>query len=273
MLGAFRAPVTGMMANQQLLDVISNNLANINTPGFKQNRAMFQDLIYEKLAPAGDFGGLATVSTDPTDPTGVLQDQLGSGVVVAATPRSFEAGTIIHDRDPLHMAIQGTGFFVVRTADGGAAYTRDGSFSKDALGRLVTKNGDVVLPETRIPPDAQDIRVDAQGLILARIGAATGEEVEVQIGEVQLARFTNPQGLVSVGSNVYLASENSGPALIGYPGDEGYGTILGGAVEGSNVDTAEQMTQMIMGQRAYAFNARALQTIDEMLGLANDLRR
>jgi flagellar basal-body rod protein FlgG len=270
MLGAFRSPVSGMMANQTMLDVIANNLANINTPGFKQNRTLFQDLIYQKMAPTGDFANLVSTSGDPTSQ---LQDQLGTGVTIAGTPHSFEAGPVMQDNDPLHMAIQGEGFFVVGTADGGAAYTRDGSFSRDALGRLVTKTGDVVLPETRIPADARDFRVDGQGIIYARLGAEDGSEVEVQLGEVQLARFTNPQGLVSVGNNVFLASENSGPALVGYPGDEGYGTIMAGAIEGSNVDTAEQMTQMIMGQRAYAFNARALQTIDEMLNLANNLRR
>jgi flagellar basal-body rod protein FlgG len=264
MLGAFRGPVSGLIANQGLIDVISNNLANINTPGFKQSRVSFQDLLYERAAPVPDFS-----SADGNQ----LTDRVGTGVKVATTPRSFEPGALIQDNDPLHMAIQGEGFFVVRTADGGAAYTRDGSFTRDAVGRIVTHDGDVVLPETRIPPDARDIRVDRNGLIFARLGDETGDDVEVQVGEVQLARFTNPQGLASAGGNTFLATENSGPALVGYPGDEGYGTVVGGSVEGSNVDMAEQMTQMIVGQRAYAFNARALQTIDQMLDLANNMRR
>lgn len=268
MLGEFRSAVSGMMANQQMLDVIANNLANINTPAFKQSRTVFQDLVYARMAPTGDFSGAATA-----DPSQALQDRLGSGVAIGGTATSYAPGPMIQDGDPLHLAIQGDGFFVVRTADGGAAYTRDGSFSRDALGRLVTQAGDVVLPETRIPADARDIRVDNQGLVFARLGTESGDDVEVQIGEVQLARFTNAQGLAAAGGNLYLATENSGPALVGYPGDEGYGTIASGAVEGSNVDTAEQMTQMIMGQRAYGFNARALQTIDEMLNLANNLRR
>lgn len=271
MLGAFRGPVSGMIANQQMLDVIANNLANINTTGFKQDRAQFADLIYQNIAPTGDFSGTAATMSDPMS---LLQDQQGMGVKIAGTAHSFEPGPLVRDDDPLHMAVQGEGFFVVRTADGSAGYTRDGSFSQDALGRLVTKAGDVVLPETRIPADATDVHVDPQGLVYARLGGENGSEaVEVQIGEVQLARFTNAQGLVSVGANTYLASEDSGPALVGYPGDPGYGTIASGALEGSNVDTAEQMTQMVMGQRAYAFNARALQTIDEMLNLANNLRR
>jgi flagellar basal-body rod protein FlgG len=263
-----------MAANQQLLDVISNNLANINTPGFKQNRTLFQDLMYQKLAPAGQFGDDArAVSTTGDVSQSALQDQVGSGVRIASTPRSFEPGALIADDNPLHLAIRGEGFFVVQTADGSAAYTRDGSFSRDSVGRLVTRDGGIVLPETRIPPDARDVRIDSQGLVFARLGAASGDDVEVQIGEVQLARFTNPQGLVSTGGNVYFASENSGPALVGYPGDEGYGQISAGAIEGSNVDLGEQMTQMIIGQRAYALNTRALQTIDEMLTLANNLRR
>ena len=270
MLGEFRASVSGLMANQQQLDVIANNLANINTPAFKQSRAVFQDLVYSRMAPAGDFAGNAENSTDPSV---ALQDRMGSGVAIGGTATSYAPGPLIQDGDPLHMAIQGDGFFVVRTADGGAAYTRDGNFSRDSLGRLVTENGDVALPETRIPADARDIRVDNQGLVFARLGTESGDDVEVQLGEVQLARFTNPQGLANAGGNLYLATDNSGPALVGYPGDEGYGTIASGATEGSNVDTAEQMTQMIMGQRAYGFNAKALQTVDEMLDLANNLRR
>jgi flagellar basal-body rod protein FlgG len=274
MLGVFRTAASGMAAQQQLIDVVSNNLANMNTPGFRASQARFHDLLYQRAPVAGEL--VANDGEAPPSPgsSPAMQDLIGSGVRLAATSRSFEPGQIVVDDDPLHMAIEGEGFFVVQSDDGGAAYTRDGSFTVDAVGRLVTAGGQIVLPETRIPADAHDVRVDAQGLIFARLGGASGDEdVEVQVGEVQLARFTNPHGLVSVGGNVYLASENSGPALIGYPGDEGYGTVLGGAVEGSNVDTAEQMTQMIMGQRAYAFNARALQTMDEMLSLANNLRR
>src|SRR6266540_6486971 len=133
MLGAFRAPVSGMVANQSMLDVIANNLANINTPGFKQNRTIFQDLIYQKLSPVGEFQATAA-SLDP------LKDQLGTGVQVGGTPRSFDPGVIIQDYDPLHVAVQGEGFFVVRTADGSAAYTRDGSFERDAMGRITTRS-------------------------------------------------------------------------------------------------------------------------------------
>ena len=274
MLGAFRAAASGMTAQQQLIDVVSNNLANMNTPGFRAIQARFHDLMYERVPVGGELVRNAGMAPPSPGSSPALQDLVGTGVGLAATSRSFEPGQLLQDEDPLHLAIQGEGFFVVQTGDGGAAYTRDGSFSPDALGRLVTSSGQIVLPETRIPADAHEIRVDSGGIIFGRIGDPTsGTEVEVQLGEVQLARFTDPQGLIAVGQNLFQASENSGPALIGYPADEGYGTIMGGAVEGSNVDLGEQMTTLLMGQRAYSFNARALQTMDEMLGMANNLRR
>jgi flagellar basal-body rod protein FlgG len=263
-----------MAAQQQLIDVVSNNLANMNTPGFRASQARFHDLIYQRAPVAGEL--VANRGEAPPSPgsSPALQDLVGTGVRLAATTRSFEPGQIVIDDDPLHMAIDGEGFFVVQTEDGGAAYTRDGSFTVDAVGRLVTAGGQIVLPETRVPADAHDVRVDSAGIIYGRIGDPTsGTEVEVQLGEIQLARFTDPHGLIAVGQNLFQASESSGPALIGYPADQGYGTVRGGAVEGSNVDLGEQMTTMLMGQRAYSFNARALQTVDEMLSMANNLRR
>jgi flagellar basal-body rod protein FlgG len=263
-----------MVAQQQLLDVVANNLANVNTPGFKASDVKFHDLMYQRLPVGGEFGGQQVQSGDDNpSSSGALRDVIGGGVKVVATGRDFQAGKIEQDDDPLHAAIQGVGFFVVQTPDGGAAYTRDGNFSIDAVGRLVTANGDIVLPETRVPADAHDVRMDSSGLIYGRIGDADGGEVEIQLGEVQLARFTNPSGLVAVGQNLFMASEASGPALIGYPEDEGYGSLRPGATETSNVDLGEQMTTMLMGQRAYSFSARALQTMDEMLGMANNLRR
>src|SRR5690349_3035474 len=274
MLGAFRASASGMAAQQQLIDVVSNNLANLNTPGFRASTARFHDLLYQRAPVGGELAPNAGAAPPSPGTSPALQDLVGSGVRLAATSRSFEPGQMLQDDDPLHLAIQGEGFFVVQTDDGGAAYTRDGSFSQDGLGRLVTSGGQIVLPETRIPADAADVHVDPNGIVFGRIAdPATGTDVEMQLGEVQLARFTDPQGLIAVGQNLFQASESSGPALIGYPGDDGYGTIRPGVVEGSNVDLSEQMTTLLMGQRAYSFNARALQTMDEMLGMANNLRR
>ena len=273
MLGVFRAAATGMVAHQELIDAVANNLANTNTPGFKFSRPVFQDLIYERVPPVGDFVGPTQRPVGGPGSSPQLQDLTGAGVGVVGTPRSFEQGEILPDGVPLHAAIEGEGFFVVNTPDGGAAYTRAGNFQRDAAGRLTTGNGEIVLPETRIPADARQIHIDQNGLIFARLGDQESGEVEVQLGEIQLARFTNPHGLVAIGNNLFLASEASGPALIGYPGQEGYGALRGGAVEQSNVDLAEQLTTMLVGQRAYALSARALQTMDDMVGLANNLRR
>lgn len=273
MLPVFQTPASGMVAHQQMMDIISNNLANLTTPGFKGTRTQFQDLLYRRLPTSG----LLTAAVEP--PVGGpgssprLQDQIGTGVRVSSTDRNLESGEILPDGNPLHAAVQGEGFFIVGLADGSAGYTRDGAFTRDQLGRLVTANGDIVLPETRVPAEAREIRIDTSGIVYARVDDGIGGQVEVQIGEIQLARFTNPDGLVAVGGNVFLASEASGEALVGYPGEDGYGTVMGGALENSNVDVAEQFTNLLLGQRAYAFSARALQTMDEMLSLANNLRR
>ncbi len=275
MLAAFRAPISAMVAHQHMLDQLSNNLANISTPGFKASQINFEDLMYARTPVGGDVGNRPDLiaTAEELGSSRSATDLAGAGVRISATPRNFQEGQTQIDGDPLHLTIQGTGYFVVRTADGGASYTRDGNFSRDAVGRIVAQNGEIVLPETRIPADARDVRVDSAGLVFARLGDSNGTDVEMQIGEVQIARFTNPQGLASVGGNYFLASDASGEALIGYPGQDGYGSILGGAIESSNVDVGEQMAAMLMGQRAYSLNVRALQTIDEMIGMANNLRR
>lgn len=275
MLPIFQSPASGMISHQQMLDIVSNNLANLNTPGFKAARTQFQELLYRRIPTSGQPvpSGLAPEPVGGPGTSPRLRDLVGAGVRLGATARTLEAGVITPDGDPLHAAVRGEGFFIVRLADGSAGYTRDGSFTRDQLGRLVTASGDVLLPETHIPAEARDIRIDSGGLVFARLGDGIEGEVEVQLGEIQLARFTNPEGLVAVGQNLFLASEASGPALVGYPGDEGYGTIVGGAVESSNVDLATEFTNLLIGQRAYALSARALQTIDEMLSLANNLRR
>lgn len=275
MLPIFRIPASGMISHQQMLDVVSNNLANLNTPGFKAGRTQFEELLYRRIPTNGQPFAIGPES-EPVGGPGTsprLRDLVGAGVRLGATERNLEPGVITPDGDPLHGAIQGEGFFIVRLADGSAGYTRDGSFTRDQLGRLVTANGDVVLPETHIPADAQDIRMDSGGLIFAQVADETGAQAELQLGEIQLARFTNPDGLVAVGQNLFLASDASGPALVGYPGEPGYGGIVGGAVESSNVDLATEFTNLLIGQRAYSLSARALQTMDEMMSMANNLRR
>jgi flagellar basal-body rod protein FlgG len=273
MLPIFQSPASGMISHQQMIDVVSNNLANLNTPGFKAARTQFQELLYRRIPTSGQR---IPAPTEPIGGPGTsprLRDLLGAGVRLGATGRDLEAGVITPDGNPLHAAVNGEGFFIVQLADGSAGYTRDGGLARDQLGRLVTANGDVVLPETRVPADASGIRIDSSGLIFASVPDEAGGEVELQLGELQLARFINPDGLIAVGQNLFLASDASGPALVGYPGDEGYGSIVGGALESSNVDLATEFTNLLIGQRAYALSARALQTMDDMLGMANNLRR
>jgi flagellar basal-body rod protein FlgG len=273
MLPVFQTPASGMVAHQQMMDIISNNLANLSTPAFKGTRTQFQELLYRRLPTTGQLFANVEPPIGGPGSSPRLRDQIGIGVRLSSTERNLTAGAVLPDGNPLHAAVQGDGYFVVGLADGSAGYTRDGAFTRDQLGRLVTAGGEIVLPETRIPAEARDVRIDQSGIIYARMGDAIDGEVEVQIGELQLARFTNPDGLVAVGGNLFLASDASGPALIGYPGEDGYGLILGGAVEGSNVEVSEEFTNLLIGQRAYAFSARALQTMDEMLSLANNLRR
>jgi flagellar basal-body rod protein FlgG len=275
MLPIFQNPASGMISHQQMLDVVSNNLANLNTPGFKAARTQFQELLYRRIPTSGQPLPLGPEAQPVGGPGSSprLRDLVGAGVRLGAIERNLEPGLITPDGDPLHAAIRGEGFFIMRLADGSAAYTRDGSFTRDQLGRLVTSNGDVVLPETHIPADAVDIRIDSGGLIFGRVADEAGEQVEVQLGEIQLARFTNPDGLVAVGQSLFLASDASGPAQVGYPGDPGYGAIAGGAIESSNVELANEFTNLLIGQRAYSLSARALQTMDEMLSMANNLRR
>ncbi|MBM4417054.1 MAG: flagellar hook-basal body complex protein [Chloroflexi bacterium] len=273
MLPALAGPMSGMFAQQQAIDVIAANLANVNTTGYRARHVEFHDLLQQHL-PLGASSGRAV--DEPLGGAGRssgLLDLLTAGVRVGAIAHSFEPGRVIEDADPYHLAIEGEGFFVVQTVDGGAAYTRDGSFKLDSIGRLVTANGDVVLPETRIPADATDIRIDDAGLVMARLVAEDGTEFDVVVGEVQLARFVNPHGLAALGGNLFSATDASGDPIVGYSASDGLGRIRAGALETSNVDIAEQMTAMLIGQRAYGLSARVLQSLDEMLGLANNLRR
>ncbi|TAK25580.1 MAG: flagellar hook-basal body complex protein [Chloroflexota bacterium] len=264
--------MSGMAAQQRLMDVIANNLANINTTGFRAETVQFHDLLMNRVPTTG----AATPNTAPDDQTGrnpSLEGQVSGGIRVGAIVRDFEVGKIQEDGVPLHSAIDGEGFFIVRQGDGGAVYTRDGTFRLDPLGRLVTSGGDIVLPETRVPADARDVHIRSDGTIFARFVDDSGDEFEVMLGEIQVARFTNPHGLASIGQNLFVATEASGEAEVGYPGEEAFGSIRPGATESSNVDLAEQMTSMVIGQRAYALSARAMQTLDEMMSLANNLRR
>lgn len=266
MLSVFRASASGMSTNQTQLDVISNNLANINTPGFKASRVQFSELLYHRITPPGEYGTLPTMSPLTLS----ASTWVGAGVRSESTQQVFTNGSLQRTDNPLDVAIQGDGFFIVELDEDLVGYSRDGSFTVDAEGVLRTKSGYRVLPEVVVPAGVTDIQIDEAGIVYAEIGDPA---TTIQIGELQLARFTNPNGLLPVGDNLLLATVASGQAEVGYPASEGFGQTLGGNLEMSNVDIADQMTTMIMAQRAYSLSARSLQTLDEMLGMANNLRR
>jgi flagellar basal-body rod protein FlgG len=262
MLRSLWTAASGMQAQTLNIDVISNNLANVNTTGFKRSRADFQDLLYETLRPAG------VASSEGTQvPTGI---QVGHGSRAAAVQKVFIQGDYQHTKNSLDMAIEGGGFFQVLQPDGEVAYTRAGSFKLNSEGRIVTSDGFSMEPELSIPNDTISISIGTDGTVSV---LQAGEMEPSEIGTVQLARFVNPAGLHSIGRNLFLPTQSSGDAITGTAGQEGFGTIAQNFLEMSNVSVVEEMVNMITAQRAYEINSKAIQTADEMLQLANNLRR
>lgn len=261
MMRALAIATTGMTAQQLQVEVIANNLANMSTVGFKKSSTEFQDLFYQTFKEPG------TVTETGALPVGI---QVGSGVRPVAVHRRFGQGDVQQTQNPLDLAIEGDGFFQVTLPDGSTAYTRSGSFKIDADGRVVTADGYPLLPAITIPADTKTITIAPGGNVSI---VQAGNPSPTQVGIIELARFTNPAGLSSVGKNLYEASAASGDAITGTPGQTGMGTVLQGAIEGSNVNIAEEMVNMIVAQRAYEVNAKAIQTTDEMLGMVNNLKR
>jgi len=246
---------TGLDAQQTGMDVIANNLANVNTAGFKRSRAVFEDLMYQTLrqpgTQVGDAGQL---------PSGL---QLGTGVRMVATERLHSQGPMNPTGNSLDVAIQGNGFFEVELPDGTLAYTRDGSLQTDQNGQLVTSSGYVLQPPVAIPDNALSVEIGRDGTVsVTQPGAGSS----VQVGQLQLATFINPTGLQSMGENLYLATDASGPANVLQPGLDGAGLLMPKVIEGSNVNVAEELVNMIATQRAYEINSKAVQTSDQMLG-------
>jgi len=252
---------TGLDAQQTGMDVIANNLANVNTSGFKRSRAVFEDLMYQTLrqpgTQVGDAGQL---------PSGL---QLGTGVRLVATERLHTQGGMNPTGNSLDVAIQGRGFFEVELPDGTLAYTRDGSLQTDQNGQLVTSSGYVLQPPVSIPDNALSVEVSRDGTVSVTQPGAAG--AIVQVGQLQLATFINPTGLQSVGENLYLATDASGPANVLQPGMDGAGLLMPKTVETSNVNVAEELVNMIATQRAYEINSKAVQTSDQMLGRLTQL--
>lgn len=253
---------TGMQAQQLNVEVISNNIANMNTTGFKRQRAEFQDLLYmnvERMGTTSSDGGTIV-------PTGV---QVGTGVKAGSVYRITEQGNVLQTGNKFDLALQGDGYFVIQNPDGTESYTRAGNFSVSPDGQLVTEDGYIVSPGIAIPEEAVDVTISAVGMVQARIAG----EVEYQeLGQVDLARFINPAGLDAIGDNLFLETPSSGPANLGTPGALGFGTVLQGFLENSNVNAVNEISSLILAQRAYEMNSKVITTSDEMLGVSSQLR-
>ncbi len=262
MIRSLWTAATGMEAQQLNIDTISNNLANVNTAGFKRSRADFEDLLYQTIKEAG------VASTSNTmEPTGI---QIGLGVKPAAVVKNFAQGNFKETGNPLDIAIAGNGFFQITMPDGTTTYTRDGAFKIDDNGRIVTSEGYPLSPEIIIPSDTVSINIGNDGTVSV---LEAGQNTPSQIGQIQLANFINPAGLKSLGHNLYQETQSSGTATTDNPGSNGLGTLEQGVLEMSNVSVVQEMVEMIAGQRAYETNAKAIQTSDEMLQTANNLKR
>ena len=254
MLSSLWIAKTGLDAQQTRMDVISNNLANANTTGFKSSRASFQDLIYQNKSQPG---GQTTEQTQ--SPSGLM---LGTGVRVVGSEKLFTQGNISQTGNSLDVAIQGNGFLQVSMPDGSIAYTRDGSLHTDANGQLVTADGYSLDPAVTLPSNVQSITIGSDGTVSA---TATGSATAVQVGTLQLADFVNPAGLQPQGNNLYLETASSGTPQTGQPGLNGMGTLQQGSLESSNVNVVEEMVNMIETQRTYEMNSKAISSTDQML--------
>ncbi len=262
MIRSLWTAATGMQAQELNIDVIANNLANVNTSGFNKSRAEFQDLLYESMRPAG-----AASSADTTIPTGI---QLGHGTRASAVQKIFTQGDFENTQNELDWAIEGDGFFQIELPNGDTSYSRCGEFKLDADGRIVNADGFPLVPQLTIPSDTISITVGMDGTVSV---IQAGDSTPSEIGTIQLARFVNAAGLRSLGKNLFVPTEGSGDEIIGTPGEDGLGSIAQGFLEMSNVSVVDEMVSMITAQRAYETNSKVIQTSDEMLQMANNLKR
>ncbi|KMQ51241.1 Flagellar basal-body rod protein FlgG [Chitinispirillum alkaliphilum] len=262
MMRSMMTAATGMEAQQLYMDTISNNLSNVNTIGFKRSRVEFQDLMYQTLREPGvrNFeGGMA--------PAGI---EVGLGVRSAGTQRIFEQGSLNQTDNPLDLAIQGEGMYQIMLPDGSSAYTRDGSFKLSSDGTIVTSSGFQLLPQITIPEGSQSFQVAPDGRVSVMM---PGDETSMEIGQIELVRFINPSGLKSLGGNLYATTDASGLPVFSYPGEEGAGTIIQHYTEASNVRIVDEMVSMITAQRAFEIVSKSIQVAEEMLQIANNLKR
>ncbi len=260
---ALYTAATGMMAQEMNVQVISNNVANMRTSGFKRQRVNFQDLLYDQQRRAGS----PTSDQGNQIPAGVF---IGSGVKTVSTPRVMNQGNISPTEKTYDVAIRGEGFFRVALADGRTAYTRDGTFDLDSQGRLVTQEGHLVDPGITVPNNATSVSINAGGVVSA---VTPGNPQPQQLGQLTLSRFVNKTGLESIGDNLYVETAGSGPAIDGAPGSEGFGSVQQGYVEESNVNAVTEISSLIAAQRAYELNARVISASDQMLNAAAQIFR
>jgi flagellar basal-body rod protein FlgG len=249
-----------MDAQQTQLDVISNNLANVSTTGFKHSRVAFEDLLYQNLRQSG-----ANSTQETTLPTGLM---VGTGVVPVATETMFDQGNLQQTSNQFDLAINGQGFFQVQMPDGTTQFTRDGSFQVNATGQLVTASGFPVTPAITIPTGAQSVTVGQDGTVTVTLQGKTTPQT---VGTLQLANFINPPGLQANGQNLFMETASSGTPSVNTPGTNGLGTVQQGFIETSNVNVVSELVNMIQTQRAYEMNSKSIQTADQMLGKLSDL--
>lgn len=258
MLDALYIASTSLHAQQDNINGISNNLANVNTPAFKKSRAMFDDLMYRE--PISSSSALQRVRDNM---------QVGMGAGVMDNSKVFTVGDLRPTENALDIAIRGKGFIEIELENGELAYTRTGSLRIDAEGYIETKSGDRLSSRIQVPPDASQIVIDETGVVLAKIGQ---QDALLDIGNIDLVNFLNTSSLRSAGEGVYLATDNSGPAMYSTPGDDGAGTLVQGFLEASNVDMIEELTELVLAQRAYQVNSQVIRASDEMMQTVNNLR-
>ncbi len=261
---ALRTAASGMYAQQINIEVISNNIANISTTGFKKNKAEFQDLMYQEV----NINPLST-STPGIYENSTNKIQVGNGVKPASTQKIFQQGDITPTNNQFDIAIQGEGFFQVRKSDGTYAYTRDGSFKVNAEGKMVTASGYILEPDFTLNSDVVGISIGKDG----NVEALNSDQSTISLGTIELARFMNNGGLIALGDNLYAETPSSGQPILGTPGSQGFGELHQGFLESSNVDIVEEMISMIASQRAYEINSKTVKTVEEMMTMANNLKR
>ena len=253
---------TGMLAQQQNVEVISNNIANMNTTAYMRRRTEFHDLIYQNLRRVGSTSSDAGTIV----PSGV---QLGLGVKMAAVYRIHEQGNLTSTDNTFDIAIQGNGFFQIQMPDGSTAFSRDGSFQLSPSGQIVTHDGNPLVPNISVSSNAIDVTINSTGEVLVKV---QGSVTPNNAGQIQLATFPNDAGLEAIGSNLYLETPASGSATTGVPGASGYGTMLQGFLETSNVNAVSEVSELISAQRAYEMNSKVIQTSDQMMSALNQIK-